>query len=163
MYEFWYDYMKPKYADNVKLCYMDTDSFLMHIKIKDFYEDVAHDVEERFDTSGYIVDRPLPMGKDKKELGKFKDKLGGRIMTQFVGLRPKTYLYLMDDGENKKKAKETKKCVIKRVLKFNDYKDCLLNKKALLGPQRRFKSEVHNIHTGKVNKIELSSNNDKRV
>ena len=57
MYEFWYDYFKPKYGDNVKLCYMDTDSFIMHIKTKDFYEGIANDVKKRFDTSNYEVDR----------------------------------------------------------------------------------------------------------
>ena len=60
IYEFWYDYMKPKYADNVKLCYMDTDSFIMHIKTEDFFEDIANDVEKRFDASNYEVSRPLP-------------------------------------------------------------------------------------------------------
>ena len=60
MYEFWYDYMKPKYGDNVKLCYADTDSFIMNIKTEDFYEYIANDVEKRFDTSNYEVDRPLP-------------------------------------------------------------------------------------------------------
>ena len=66
MYEFWYDYMKPKYNNNVKLCYMDTDSFIMDIKTNDFYKDIANDVENRFDTSNYEVNRPLPMGKNKK-------------------------------------------------------------------------------------------------
>ena len=66
MHQFWYDYMKPKYVDNVKLCYMDTDSFIMHIKAEDFYKDIANDVEKRFDTSNYEVDRPLPTGKIKK-------------------------------------------------------------------------------------------------
>ena len=66
MYEFWYDYMKPKYDDNVKLCYMDTDSFIMNIKTEDFYKDIANDVEKRFDTSTYEVNRPLPTGKNKK-------------------------------------------------------------------------------------------------
>ena len=68
MYEFWYDYMKPKYADNVKLYYMDTDSFIMHIKTEDFYKDIADDVEKRFDTSNYEVTGPLPTGKNKKIL-----------------------------------------------------------------------------------------------
>ena len=63
MYEFWYDYMKPKYDNNVKLCYMDTDSFIMNIKTNDFYEDIANDVENRFDTSNYEVNRPLTNGK----------------------------------------------------------------------------------------------------
>ena len=66
MYEFWYDYMKPKYNDNVKLCYMDTDSFMMNIKTNDFYNDIASDVENRFDTSNYEVNRPLPTRKNKK-------------------------------------------------------------------------------------------------
>ena len=65
MYKFWYDYIKPKYGDNVKLCYMDTDSFIMHIKTEDFYKDIADDVEKRFDKSNYEVDRPLPTGKNK--------------------------------------------------------------------------------------------------
>ena len=60
MCEFWYDYMKPKYGDNVKFCYMDTDSLIMHIKTEDFYEDIADDIKKRFDTSNYEVNRPLP-------------------------------------------------------------------------------------------------------
>ena len=66
MYEFWYDYMKPKYGDNVKLCYMHTDSFIMHIKTDYFYKDIADDAEKIFDTSSYEVSRPFPAGKNKK-------------------------------------------------------------------------------------------------
>ena len=80
MYEFWYNYMKPKYGDNVKLCYMDTDSFIMHNKTEDFYEDIANDVEKRFHTSIYEVNRLLPTGKNKKVIGLMKDELGGKIM-----------------------------------------------------------------------------------
>ena len=69
MFEFWYGYLKPKYRDKIKLCYMDTDSFISFIKTKDFYEDIADDVEKRFDTSDYKVDRPLPTGKNKKVIG----------------------------------------------------------------------------------------------
>ena len=163
MYEFLYDYMKPKYGDNVKLCYMDTDSFLMHIKTEDFYEDIANDVEKRFDTSIYEVNRPLPTGQNKKVIRLMKDELGGKIMTEFVALRPKTYSYLTDDCEEDKKAKGTKKCVIKRRLKFNDYKDCLLNNEIMLKSQQRFKSEKHDLYTEEVNKIALSSNDDKRL
>ena len=127
MYELCYNYMKPKYGDHVKLCYMDTDSFIMNIKTEDFYKDVANDVEKRFDTSNYEVDRPLSTGKNKKVIGLMKDGLGGRIIAEFVTLRPKTYSYLTDDGKEDKKAKGTKKCVIKRIIKFNDYKNCPLN------------------------------------
>ena len=83
MYEFWYDYMKKKYGDMVKLCYMDTDSLIMNIKTKDFYKDIARDVEERFDTSNYDVDRPLLKVKNKKVIGLMKDELGGGIITDF--------------------------------------------------------------------------------
>ena len=89
MYEVWYDYMKPKYNDNVKLCYMDTDSFVMNIKTKDFYKDISSDVDKRFDTSNYEVNIPLPTGKNKKVIGLVKDELGGKIITEFVTLRPK--------------------------------------------------------------------------
>ena len=108
MFEIWYDYMKPKYGDNVKLCYMDTDSFIMHIKTEDFDKDIADDVQKRFDTSYSECDRPLPTGKNKKVSGLMKDELGGMDMTEFAALRPKRYL--MDDGGSDKKAKGTKKC-----------------------------------------------------
>ena len=90
MYKFWYYYIKLKYGNNVKLCYMDTDSFVMNIKTEDFYKDIANDVEKRFDTSNYEVDRPLPTGKNKKVIGLMEDELGGKIITEFVTLRPKT-------------------------------------------------------------------------
>ena len=163
MYEFWYDYMKPKYGDNVKLCYMDTDSFIMHIKTEDFYQDIADDVEKRFDTSNYEINRPLPIGKNKKVIGLMKDELEGKIMTEFVALRPKTYSYLTDDCEEDKKAKGTKKCVIKRRLKFSHYNDCPLNNEIILKSQQRFKSEKHEVYTEEVNKIALSSNDAKRL
>ena len=82
--------MKPKYNHNVNLCYMDTDSFIMYIKT-DFYKDIAPDIKERFDTSNIYCDRPLKKGINKKVIGKMKDELGGKIMTEFVALRPKTY------------------------------------------------------------------------
>ena len=129
MYEFWYDYMKRKYGNNVKLCYMDTHSFIMNIKTEDFYEDIANDIEKRFDTSNYEVGRPLPIGKNKKVIGLMKDELGGKIVTEFVTLRPKTSPYLTDDCIEDKKAKGTKKCVLERMIRFNDYKSCLLKMK----------------------------------
>ena len=158
-----YDYMKPKYGDNVKLCYMDTDSFITHNKPEDFYKDIAGDVEKRFDTSDYEANRPLPIGRNKKVIGSMKNELVGKIMTEFVALRPKTYSYLIDDGVSYKKAKETKKCVIERRLKFNDYKGCLLNNEIVLKSQQRFKNERHDVYTEEVNKIALSSNDDKRL
>ena len=80
MYEFWYDYIKPKYQDKAKLCYMDTDSFVIHIKTEDFYEDIANDVEKWFDTSNYENDkRPLPLGQNKKIISLFRDEQVERL------------------------------------------------------------------------------------
>ena len=84
-------------------------------------------------------------------------------MTEFVALRPKTYSYLTYDCKEDKKVKGTKKCVIKRRLKFNDYKDCLLNNKIVLKSQQRFQSEKHDVYTEEINKIAVSSNDDKRL
>ena len=126
MCEFWYNCIKPKYQDNVKLCYMDTDSFIIYIITEDFYKDIANDVEKCFDISNYNEDykRPLPRGMDKKVIGLFKDELGGTNMKEFVALRPKTDFYLMNDDSEYKKAKGRKKCAIKRETKFNDCKNC---------------------------------------
>ena len=162
MYEFWYYYIKPKYQNSAKLCYMDTDSFIINIKTEDFYEDIANDVEKRFDTSNHDV-RLLPTGKNKKVIGLMKDELGGKTMTEFVAPGAKTYSCLLEDGRNDKNAKGKKKCVIERRLKFNDYKDCLLNDEIILKSQQRFKSEAHNVYTEEVNKIALSRNDDKRL
>ena len=82
-----------------------------------------------------------------------KDELGGKIMTEFVALRPKTYSRLIDHGGDDKKANGTKECVIKRRLKFNDYKSCLLNNETILKLQQRFKSETHNVYIEKINNI----------
>ena len=84
-------------------------------------------------------------------------------MTECTVLRPKTYSYFTDNCKEDKNAKGTKKCVIKRKLKFNDYKYCLLNNEIILKSQQRFKSERHNVYTEEINKIALSSNDDKRL
>ena len=132
---------------------------------EDFYRDIAGDVERWFDTSNYDENdkRPLPIGKNKKVPGLFKDELGGKIITEVVALRPKTYAYLMDDGSNHKQAKGTKKCVIKQKLMFENYKDCLFNNKTVYRSQERFKSYYHEVYTEEVNKIALSSNDAKRL
>ena len=95
MYEFWYNYIKTKYGDKARLCYMDTGSFIMHIKTEDFYKDISNDLDKWFDTSNYDKNdnRPLEIGKNKKLIDKFKDELGGKIMTGFCALRAKAYAY----------------------------------------------------------------------
>ena len=125
MYKFWYDYVKTKYGQNTKFYYMDTENFIAQVKTDDIYKDIAKDVETRFDTSNFELNRPLPKGKNKKVVGLMKHELGGEIMKEFSGLRAKIYSYLKGKNNKDKKAKYTKKCVIKTKLKFKDYKKCL--------------------------------------
>ena len=146
----------------------------MHIKTDDFYKDISADVDKWFDTSNFNKNdnRPLKIGKNKKVLGKFKDEIGGKTMTKFVALRAKTYSFLIDEytdedyDKNKivnKKAKETKKCVVKIQILFNNYVDSLFKNKVLYRLQQRFRSDNQKVYTEEINKIVLSSNDDKRI
>ena len=110
-YKFWYEYTRPKYGDKAKLCYTDTESFTIYIKTEDFFEDISSDVEKWYDTSKYDKNdkKPLPIGRNKKVPGLFKDELGGKMMTKFVALRAKAYAYLDDDCSENKKSKSTKR------------------------------------------------------
>ena len=141
MYEFDYDYMVPKYGDRQKLCYNNTDSSIYDIKTDDFYAAVFEDVESRFDTSGYdeVDDRPLPMGLNKKVIGLMKDELGGKIMTEFVALRPKLYAYRKLDNKEEKRCKGIKKCIVKNTISFYHYKNCLLSGKSVNRVQLMFR------------------------
>ena len=110
--------MKPKYDEKTKLYYLDADSLIAYIKTDDIYKDIAEDVETRFDTSNYelkcnSIDRPLLKRKKKKVIELMNDELGRKIMTKFIGLRAKTYGYLIDDDIEDKKTKGTKKCIKK--------------------------------------------------
>ena len=138
MHEFCYDYIKSKYQNNAKLCYMDTDIFIIYIKTEYFDKDIADDVKIRYGTSDYEVDRLLPKGMNIKVMDLIKDELGRKIIVEFVTLRPKTYSYLTDDDKNDKKAEGTKK-VCKRILKFNDYKDCLFKNEIILNHNKDLK------------------------
>ena len=163
MCEFWYDYVKNKYGSRAILCYMDTDSFVINIKTKGFYKDIAMDVKERFNTSNCIYDRPLPIGVNKKVVGFMKDELGGGIIKEFAALIPKAYSYKTDDLIELKKAKGTKKCVVKKMLIFDDHKNCLFTNSKVLRSQQRFKSENHSVYTENINRIALSCDDDKRI
>ena len=166
MYEFHYDYMVPKYGlEKFKLCHMDTDSLVYDIKTEDFYEDIANDVEARFNTSGYSKTdfRPLPIGLNKKVIGLMKDELGGKIMTEFVALKPQLYSYKKLDGVEDKKCKGIKKCIVKKTLTFEDYKTCLFSDSTEYRSQLMFRSSKHEVHTIKVNKVALNRDDDKRI
>ena len=142
---------------------MDTDSLVYHIRTEDFYTDITDDVQTRFDTSGYIPDRPLPVGLNEKVIGLMKDKLGGKIMTEFVALRPKLDSYKTLDGSEDKKCKGIKKCIVKKTLTFEDYKTCLFNNSTEYRSQLMFRLAKHEVHTIKVNKVALNREDDKRI
>ena len=163
MYEFHYDYMKPAYGENLKFCYMDTDLLIYQIKTDNFYADIADDVPTRFDTSGHNPDRPLPVGLNKKVIGLMKDELGGAIMTEFTALRPKLYSYRKLDGMEDKRCIGIKKCIIKKTLTFENYKNCLFNPTDVYRSQLMFRSTKHEVHTIKVNKVTLNRDDDKRI
>ena len=131
MYELWYGYLKPKYGEKVKLCYMDTDIFNIHVETEDFYKYIANDVDKWFDTSAYDKNdnRPLPIGKNKNVIAKFKDELNGKIMTKLCFPASKRYEFLLDDNDECKKAKGTKKCVIKKYLNLRIIKSQYLKRK----------------------------------
>ena len=144
---------------------MDTDNFVIYIETEHFYRDIANNVGRWFDTSNYDEndERPLQIGKNKRVIGLFKDELDGKIMKEFVALKAKAYTYLMEDDNDHKKAKGTKKCVIKRELLFENYKDSFFNDEIILKSLQRFKSGYHEVYTEEVIKIALSSNDDKRL
>ena len=166
MYEFHYDYMRPKYGSKVKLCHMDTDSFVYEIKTEDFYRDIAKDVEKRFDTSGYLKEenRPLPIGKNKKAINLLKDELDRKVIIKFVALREKMYAYRkIDKKVEEKRCKGTKKCVVAEGLVFDDYKTCLLDGETVYREQMFFENKKHEVYTVNKHKIALNRDNDKRL
>ena len=109
MYEFWYAYIKPKYEEKAKLCYTDVN--IVYIKTDDIYKNSEGNFETIFDSSKYELEE-----KSKKVIGLMKDELGGKIIVNIFGLRVKTDSYLIDDGGQEKKTKDTKKCVIKKYI-----------------------------------------------
>ena len=125
IYEFWYNYVTPKYSENEKLCHMNPDGFIVYVKLGGIYKDITKNVETRFNSSNFEIDRPFTKGKSKSIIGIIKNGLDEQIMNKFVVLRAKIYSYLKGNKDENKKAKDTKKCTVKRKPKFQDYKKLL--------------------------------------
>lgn len=164
MYDFHYDYIKTKYNDDVTLLYTDTDSLIYEIKTIDFYQDIKPDLNQKFDTSDYspnnLYNFPLV---NKKVLGMFKDECCGKILTEFVGIRAKSYsLNLEDDNEIIKKIKGIKKNIVSDCISFNDFKNCLDKNVIVIRSQINFRSIKHDLYTQLINKVALSNFDDKR-
>ena len=164
MYDFHYNYIKPKYGAKAKLLFTDTDSLMYEIETEDFYKDISGDVKDRFDTSDYPENHPsgIPTGINKKVLGMFKDEATGKIIIEFVGLRAKLYSFIMEDGKENKRCKGVKKQVVESSITHEDYKTCLRTGKEQLRKQNILRSYEHDIFSEEVNKIALSALDDKR-
>ena len=165
MYNFKYNYIKPKYDEKAKLLFTDTDSLVYEIETEDFYKDISPDVREMFDTSNYPKNHPsgIETGVNKKLIGMFKDEAGGKQIAEFVGLRAKLYSLRMDNGEEIKKDKGVKSSVVKNGISFYDYMNCLSNKKPQMRKMNVIRSHMHDVYTETVNKVALSADDDKRV
>ena len=164
MFDFHYQYIKPKYGNRAKLLFTDTDSFLYEIQTEDFYKDISGDIRDRFDTSDYPEGHPsgIPTGINKKVLGMFKDEAAGKIIKEFVGLRAKLYSYKMEQGKENKRCKGIKKAVVEKSITHEDYKKCLETGKEQLRRQNIIRSYEHEIYTEEINKVALSATDDKR-
>ena len=164
MFDFHYNYIKPKYGNNAKLLFTDTDSFLYEIQTEDFYKDISGDVYNKFDTSDYPENHPsgIPTGINKKVLGMFKDEVSGKNIKEFVGLRSKLYSFIMEKGKENKRCKGVKKQVVEKSITHEDYKTCLKTGKEQLRKQNIIRSYEHEVYTEEVNKIALSAADDKR-
>ena len=163
MFDFHYNIMKKKYPD-IKLMYMDTDSFIYDIKTEDIYEDMKS-MLDLLDTSEYHEDHMLHSTKNKKVIGKMKDELKGKIMKEFVGLRSKMYAYKIANKSKEievKKAKGIRKCVVQKGIKFQDYYTVIMNKSNIYRKQNVIRSYKHSVYSETVHKKALSFNDDKR-
>ena len=120
---YYYEGLKKQYGDKCELLYTDTDSFVLEIETEDIYEDMAAE-RDLYDTSNYPNENPLYSEVNKKVLGKMKDECGGTPIEEVVCLRSKIYSVLKAGEKNIRKAKGVKKCVIKKHIKHEDYKEC---------------------------------------
>ena len=165
MYQFHYEYVKPKWGDKAKLLFTDTDSLCYEIETDDVYKDISGDVNEWFDTSNYDKDHPsgIPTGKNKKVIGFYKDECGGKFISEFVGLKAKSYSFETSDGKVEKKCKGVKKYVVKKHITHEDYKEALFSGIAQYRTMNTIRSRGHEVGSEKINKTALSADDDKRI
>ncbi len=173
MYEFHYDYVKPKWGNKAALLFTDTDSLCYEIQTDDFYEDIKDDVSEWFDTSNYEKDHPLFSVGNKKRVGFMKDECGGNQILRFTGLRSKLYAYEVDRLRNdnkewefnvqKKKCKGIREYIIKKEITIDDYEECLFSGRPQLRAMNIIRSRQHDVGSERVNKTALLADDDKRI
>lgn len=160
MYEFFYDFIKPKYGDRATLLMTDTDSTLLHVKTPDLYQDMSKNLDA-YDTSDFDPDHICHSLKNKKALGLFKDELPRHVISEFVGLCPKIYSLRLNDETTKRKCKGVKRSFVKQNLKHDVYKQVLLNETVVNAEFHSIRSFNHRLMTVKINKIALTPLDDK--
>ena len=164
MYDFHYNYIKINYGDKAALLFTDTDCLAHEILTNDFfYKDINPDIEKRFDTSDYSTNHPsgIKTGLNSKVLGIFKNVADGKQTVEFVGLRAKLYSYKILDDPEDNRCKGATKSVTKRSIQFDDYRECLFNRMEEHRKLNVIRSRCHEIYTEEMNKIALSSDDDK--
>ena len=161
MYDFYYNELKKQYGEHCQLLYTDTDSLLLEIQTEDVYKDMGANAD-LYDTSDYPKDHPQYSEENKKVVGKMKDECAGRLIAEYVGLRPKMYSILEADGGNIKKAKGVKKSVVKKNITHRQYKEALFDRKTYRHGMDVLRSEHHIIFGQHLNKISLSPFDSKR-
>ena len=162
MYDFHYNHMMEKYGpERAKLLFTDTDSLTYHITAEDLYQDMKED-QHLYDKSNYSKDHFLFSEVNKKVIGKFKDETGGLPIVEWIGLGAKMYSMMTDDGKEKKTGKGIKKSVLKKKIRHQDFKDCLMEKREFQHSMMNFRSKQHQLFTVKQTKKSLSPFDDKR-
>lgn len=160
MFAFHYKKIVPQYGEKAKLLMTDTDSLVYRLETTDVYDDMATD-QEAYDTSDYPRDHPLYNRRNAKVLGKMKDEQAGRIIKQFVGLRPKMYSILEANNKEIKKAKGINKCSTAKM-RHKSYVEALLNEQSSTVSMTQIRSLNHDLYTMEVTKTALSPYDDKR-
>ena len=161
MSDFYYNKLKKQYGERCQLLYTDTDSLLLEIQTEDVYKDMGANAS-LYDTSDYPKDHPQYSEENKKVVGKMKDECAGRLIAEYVGLRPKMYSILEADGGNIKKAKGVKKSVVKKNITHGQYKEALFDRKTYRHGMDVLRSERHHIFGQHLNKVSLSPFDSKR-
>ncbi len=163
MYKLFYDVLKPRFGDKIRLVYTDTDSFVIYTETEDIYEDLK-ELKEYMDFRDYPKEDQNYDSSNKKKLGYFKDEVNGKIITGFIGLAPKMYAFKLYDGQEEKKAKGVSKQTVKKQINYNMYKETLEDAECKRNNVQfdTLRSNKHQIHAVACCKSGLSNFENKR-